>query len=70
MIKVSYTVMCKNDLNKELSLTDILAKEKVAKVIKSEFAKGIRNLVLTHKEEADVFLKTKRDLKRKRGKGG
>ena len=54
--------MCKNDLNRELSLTDILANEKIAKVIKSEFAKGIRNLALSHKEETAVFLKTQKEV--------
>jgi hypothetical protein len=62
MIKVSYTVMCKNDVNKELSLADIFANEKVEKAIKSEFAKGLRNLVLSHKEEASVFLKTQKEV--------
>ena len=62
MIKVSYTVMCKNDVNKELSLADIFANEKVEKAIKSEFAKGLRNLVLSHKEEAEVFLKTEKEV--------
>ena len=62
MIKVSYTVMCKNDVNKELNLADILANEKVEKAIKSEFAKGLRNLVLSHKEEAEVFLKTQKEV--------
>ena len=62
MIKVSYTVMCKNDVSKELSLADILANEKVEKAIKSEFAKGLRNLVLSHKEEAEVFLKTEKEI--------
>ena len=62
MIKVSYTVMCKNDVNKRLSLSDILANEKVEKAIKSEFAKGLRNLVLSHKEEAELFVKTKKEV--------
>ena len=62
MIKVSYTVMCKNDVSKELSLADIFANEKVEKAIKSEFAKGLRNLVLSHKEEAEVILKTEKDV--------
>jgi hypothetical protein len=62
MIKVSYTVMCKNDVNKELNLADILANEKVEKAIKSEFAKGLRNLVLSHKEETEVFLKTEKEV--------
>jgi hypothetical protein len=62
MIKVMYTVMCKNDVNKELSLTDILENEKVQRAIKSEFAKGLRNLALSHKDETDVFLKTKKEV--------
>ena len=60
MIKVSYTVMCKNDVSQELSLSEILANEKVEKVIKSEYAKGLRNLVLTHKEDTEIFIKTKK----------
>lgn len=62
MIKVSYTVMCKNDISKTLNLADILANEKVEKAIKSEFAKGLRNLVLSHKEESEVFLKTQKEV--------
>jgi hypothetical protein len=62
MIKVMYTVMCKNDVSKTLSLTDILTNEKIEKAIKSEFAKGLRNLVLSHKEEADIFLKTEKEV--------
>ncbi len=44
MIKVSYTVMCKNDVSREITLSDLFANEKVEKAIKSEFAKGLRNL--------------------------
>jgi len=62
MIKVMYTVMCKNDVSKTLSLADIFANEKVEKAIKSEFAKGLRNLVISHKEEAEVFLKTEKEV--------
>lgn len=54
--------MCKNDVSKTLSLTDILTNEKIEKAIKSEFAKGLRNLVLSHKEEADIFLKTEKEV--------
>ena len=58
MIKVMYTVMCKNDVNETVSLADILENEKVAKAIKSEFAKGLRNLALSCKEDTEVYLKT------------
>ena len=54
--------MCKNDVNIELSLSDILANDKVQKAIKSEFAKGLRNLVLTSKEETEVHVKTQKEI--------
>ncbi|RRS31769.1 MAG: hypothetical protein P794_03165 [Epsilonproteobacteria bacterium (ex Lamellibrachia satsuma)] len=62
MIKVSYTVMCKNDVNKELNLSEVLSNEKVIKAIKSEFAKGLRNLVLSAKENTELFLKTQKEV--------
>lgn len=57
-----YTVMCKNDVSKALNLADIFSNEKVEKAIKSEFAKGLRNLVISYKEEAEVFLKTEKEV--------
>jgi len=62
MIKVSYTVMCKNDVSKEISLSKILANEKVMKAIKSEFASGLRNLVLSQKEDTQVTIKTQKEV--------
>jgi len=62
MIKVSYTVMCKNDVSKEIKITDILANEKVMKAIKSEFATGLRNLSLSMKEESSVFIRTQKEV--------
>ena len=62
MIKVSYTVMCKNDVSKEVNLTKLLANEKVMKAIKSEFATGLRNLALSQKEDTTVFIKTEKEI--------
>jgi hypothetical protein len=62
MITVSYTVMCKNDVALEVTLSDLLANEKVAKAIKSEFAKGLRNLTLSASEEAAVSIKTDKEV--------
>ena len=62
MIKVSYTVMCKNDVSKEIDLSEILANEKVMKSIKSEFATGLRNLVLSQKEDTQVTIKTQKEV--------
>jgi len=62
MIKVSYTVMCKNDVSKEIDLSKVLTNEKVMKAIKSEFASGLRNLVLSQKEDTQVRIKTQKEV--------
>lgn len=62
MIEVSYTIMCKNDVNQEVSLETLLANEKMQRAIKSEFAKGIRNLVLSGTQESKIVLKTYKEI--------
>ena len=62
MIKVSYTVMCANDVNIVLRLSDILSNEKVAKAIKSEYAKGLRNLALSSCEDSEIEIKTDKEV--------
>jgi len=62
LIEVSYTVMCKNDVSIEIRLSELLGNEKVAKIIKSEFAKGLRNLVLSGKENTDIYIKTDKEI--------
>ena len=55
-IEVTYKLLCKNDVNKEINLIEILANEKIAKLIKSEFAKGFRNIDLAiDKENTNTF---------------
>jgi len=54
--------MCRNDVNRELSLAELLNNEKVTKAIKAEFAKGLRNLVLSQKEETSVYIKTQKEI--------
>lgn len=62
MIRVSYTVMCKNDVNQEVGLTELLRNEKISKAIKSEFAKGLRNLALSSKSDVIVDIKTQKEV--------
>ena len=45
-IMVTYKILCKTDCNQEISLEKLFENEKIAKIIKSEFAKGFRNLTL------------------------
>ena len=55
-IEVTYKLLCKNDVNKEINIAELLANEKIAKVIKNEFAKGIRNINLViDKENTNTF---------------
>jgi len=62
MIKVSYSVMCENDITQDITLTEILSNEKIEKAIKSEFAKGLRNIVISSNSEATITLKTQREI--------
>lgn len=54
-IMVTYKVLCKADVNKEVLLQDLLTNEKIAKVIKSEYAKGLRNINLLSTAKEDYI---------------
>jgi hypothetical protein len=60
---VTYKILCKNDFNLELTLEKLFANEKIAKTIKSEFAKGIRNIdILTKESQAKIKIETQKEL--------
>jgi len=62
-ILVTYKILCKADLNKELNLQELLLNEKLAKLIKSEYAKGFRNLTLiADSKESFIKLETLKEL--------
>ena len=62
-ILVTYKILCKADLNKELTLNELLLNEKIAKVIKSEYAKGFRNLTLhAQPNESLIKIETQKEL--------
>jgi len=50
-VEVSFTILCENDFDKEVSLEDLLKSEKVLKAIKSEFCEGARNLSISSNAE-------------------
>jgi hypothetical protein len=52
-IEVTYKLLCKNDVNKSINLKELLANERIAKLIKNEFAKGFRNIDLVVDNEAN-----------------
>lgn len=60
-MKITYTVLCESDFNKEITLEEILKNENVLRIVKSEFAKGLRNVLLTTKEDTTITLKTEKE---------
>jgi len=62
-IMVTYKILCKNDVKVEISLNQLLSNEKIVKLIKSEFSKGIRNLELSaNNENSDIEIATVKEL--------
>lgn len=61
-MKVSYKMLCDGDVYNEVSLTEILENEKVAKAIKSEFAKGLRNIALSPSEDVKIEISTDKEI--------
>ena len=61
-MKVKYKMLCDSDVHLEIELQDILQNEKVAKVIKSEFAKGLRNTSIISTENTKVEIATSKEI--------
>jgi len=61
-MKVNYKMLCDGDVFNEVSLMKILQNEKVAKAIKSEYAKGLRNIALSTAEDIKIVLSTEKEI--------
>ena len=62
-LNVTYQLICDNDTHKEITIQEILKNEKIAKLLKSEFAKGVRNLALSSDfSESKIILSTEKKL--------
>ena len=61
-MKVHYKMLCDNDVQIEISLQKILKNEKVLKVIKSEFAKGLRNIAILSESDCQVEISTEKEI--------
>ena len=59
---ITYKILCKADINKEIRIQDILSNDKIAKAIKSEYAKGFRNITLLS-DIKDASIKIESDKK-------
>ena len=61
-IVITYRILCESDLHKEISVNELLQNEKIAKIIKSEFAKGYRNITLSTSSDAVIKIETQKEL--------
>jgi len=61
MIEITYTVLCNSDINKDVKLEEILSNEKVLRVLKAEFVKGLRNIELYSDDDSSVTFKTAKE---------
>jgi len=62
-IMVTYKILSKTDFNLDITLEKLLENEKVAKIIKSEFAKGIRNIGFSYKNsDCKIKIETQKEL--------
>jgi len=62
-VEVQFTVLCDNDFNKEIALSDLLESEKIMKAIKSEFGEGARNLTIsTDSSDAKVNVNSEKKI--------
>ena len=62
-IVVTYKILCGSDLNTSIKLQELLLNDKISIAIKSEFAKGLRNIELvSDSNEATVVVETAKEL--------
>ena len=60
-VEVQFTILCENDFHKEISLSELLASEKVIKAIKSEFCEGARNIVIdANVKDAKIIIESEK----------
>jgi len=61
-MRVNYKMLCDSDVFQEIDLQTILKNDKVIKVIKSEFAKGLRNISVSSSDNAKIEISTQKEL--------
>jgi len=60
---VTYSLICDNDTYLEISMKEILDNEKVVKLLKSEFLKGVRNLNIESSiSDAQIIFSTQKEI--------
>jgi len=62
VMMITYKVLCDTDINQEISMTELLKNEKVLKAIKSEFAKGVRNIDISSHIDNHITITSIKEL--------
>jgi hypothetical protein len=62
-IMVTYKILCQSDLNKKITIKELLENEKILKTLKNEFAKGFRNIDITSDNlSSSIVFETQKEL--------
>ncbi len=61
-MKVKYKIICKGDINQEISLEELLQNEKVFKAIKSAYSSGKKDIVISAMGEASIKMEAKKEI--------
>ncbi len=61
-IEVTYSVLCNGDVCEEIDLNDLLRNEKIARAIKSEYAKGQKGVEIVAREGMKVTIQSQKEL--------
>jgi hypothetical protein len=61
-VKVSYKVLCDNEKDQELSLSDLIANVNVKKAIKSAFTNGRKNITISFSDDVKVLIAPEREV--------
>ncbi len=62
-LNVTYQLVCENDVHQEISLREMLKNEKIIKLLKSEYAKGLRNLdISSDNNTTNIILQSQKEL--------
>lgn len=61
-VKVSYKVLCDNEKDQELSLSDLFTNANVKKAIKSAFTNGRKNITISYSDDVKVLIAPERKI--------
>ena len=61
-IAVKYKIICKGDINQEITLEELLANEKVFKAIKSAYSNGKKEIAISVFGEGKIKMEAKKEI--------